>query len=291
VGRRTKQGFQSDNRTGHLNLDTATSYSYSSAKTWLERIQRQGSATEKADYSYDDSDGRVTKTTYGNGARSEYAYYASGALSKISHYANGGTLIASTAYEYDKAGNVTKCVLDDALTYNGDATVTYEYDGLHRLTREYCAPAQGSYRTGYDYRYAYDAVGNRGTKISGSGSGRYETRYGYSARNEMQTADTYQCVVEWDEETQEWVENQYYQGGYSYTYDLRGDLVTKQEHNSGYSATNSRSAGSACRAAFPRPPSRGSKCASRYTWTCRASTIAPSTSSALLTTSSRTTRT
>jgi len=81
-------------------------------------------------------------------------------------------------------------------------------------------------------------MANGSEKISGSGSGRYETRYGYSARNEMQSADTYQCVVEWDEEAQEWVENQYYQGGYSYTYDLRGDLVTKREYNSGYSATN-----------------------------------------------------
>ena len=46
--REGKAIFESENRTGYLNLDTATSYSYSSAKTWLQRIQRDTSSSESA---------------------------------------------------------------------------------------------------------------------------------------------------------------------------------------------------------------------------------------------------
>ena len=181
AGRRTKQAFKSENRTGYLNLDTYQTYAYNSTKQWLSKIQRESSASEKADYFYDDTDGHVTKMSYGNGARAEYGYDASGALTRISHYNGSGTLIASVGYEYDAAGNVTKAALDDSLTYSGDATVSYEYDGLYRLTREYCAPAQGSYRAGYDYKYMYDAVGNRTKKQDSNGT----TSYSYSARNEL----------------------------------------------------------------------------------------------------------
>ena len=59
--------------------------------------------------------------TYGNGARAEYGYDASGAVTKVSHFSNGGTLIASVAYSYDVAKNVAQAVLDDSLTYPGDA--------------------------------------------------------------------------------------------------------------------------------------------------------------------------
>jgi len=93
-------------------------------------------------------------------------------------------VIASAAYEYDLAGNVTKAVLDDGLTNPGDATVTYQYDDLHRLTREYCTPADGSSRKEYGYEYWYDEVGNR-TKMRFYDGSWVTKTYDYSARNEL----------------------------------------------------------------------------------------------------------
>jgi hypothetical protein len=143
MAHRTKLLFKSENRTGYLNLDTYQAYSYDSTKHRLTQIQRESDAAQKAQYFYDDTDGRLTKMAYGNNARAEYGYDASGALTKISHFgrvSDQDTLIASVAYAYDLAGNVTRALLDDSLTYYGDAEVTYQYDDLHRLTREYCDP-------------------------------------------------------------------------------------------------------------------------------------------------------
>jgi len=67
-----------------------------------------------------------------------------------------------------------------------------------------------------------DAVGNRTGKTDGSGFGRYETTYSYSPRNELLGEGTYR--VEEDEQGEElWV----YVGGWTYSYDLRGNMVTK----------------------------------------------------------------
>ena len=106
---RTKQAFKSENRTGYFNLGTSTTFTYDADKQWLNQVARggAGNSSQKADYEYDDSDGYVTKITYGNGAYAIYAYDGSGALTKISHYDAGATLMASNAYEFDAAGNVT----------------------------------------------------------------------------------------------------------------------------------------------------------------------------------------
>jgi len=222
AGRRTKQGFHSDNRTGYLALDTTQSYSYDPDKKWLKTIARDGSSNEGTTYTYDSANGRLTRMDYGNGAHVEYTYFGSGAVKKISHLSTTGTLIASVEYDYDLAGNVLSVVLDDSLRYPGDATISYTYDDLHRLTRETCVPSQGSYRVPYDYRYTYDPVGNRTGKTDGTGFGRYETEYSYSARNELLGEGTYR--VEEDEQGEEnWV----YVGGWSYAYDLRGNMVKK----------------------------------------------------------------
>ena len=69
--------------------------------------------------------------------------------------------MASVAYAYDLAGNVTTATLSDDLTYKGNAVVSYQYDDLYRLTRESCKPDTGSSRKEYGYEYWYDAGGNR----------------------------------------------------------------------------------------------------------------------------------
>jgi len=186
AGRRSKQRFKSEDRTGYLNLDTTQSYAYDATKYWLRTVSRDGAAQEWAQYDYDTSTGRLTAMTYGNGASVAYEYYPSGALRKISHRNGSGVLIASVVYYYDKAGNVTAAVLDDALTYNGDATVTYQYDNLHRLTKEQCTPAPGSSRFAYTWEYWYDAVGNR-TRLRRTDPWctNREMVFEYSPRNEL----------------------------------------------------------------------------------------------------------
>ncbi len=71
AGRRTKQRFESANRTGYLNLDTYQTYTYNSTKMQLDQIKRDNDNAQKADYSYD-TDGHVTKALYGNGAGATY---------------------------------------------------------------------------------------------------------------------------------------------------------------------------------------------------------------------------
>ena len=237
VGRRTKLLFKSENRTGYLNLDTYQTYSYN-ANQQLSRIQRDADSAKAAVYTYD-SDGRVTRVSDNTyyGSWSSYGYDASGALTKIGHYSgfHSDSPIATLAYQYDAAGNVTRLEWDDDLdnanTWNlqsGRATITYQYDDLYRLTREYCSPGSNSHRRQYGDEYWYDAVGNR-TKM------RY---YNVDHQEEV-----------WDEELQDWVwvtspawEETSYQ--YSsrneltrttfegtddtiYTYDLRGNLTKK----------------------------------------------------------------
>jgi len=214
-----------------LNLDTYQSYSYNSSQQ-LSKIQRESSSEEKAECFYD-SDGRLTKMTYGTGAQSEYGYNGSGALTKISHYIGSMTKIASVAYGYDAAGNVTQAVLDDDLANPGDATVAYQYDNLHRLTREYCTPAEGSGRLKYGYQYYYDAVGNR-TKMEeykpywNEETEQYDwlwkpTSYEYSSRNELTKVSQEDWSYDWD--NHEWYLAS--SGECNYTYDLRGNLTKK----------------------------------------------------------------
>jgi len=94
--------------------------------------------------------------------------------------------MASTGYEYDKAGNPTKVRLDDSLQYNGDANVYYYYDNCHRLTRENCVPDGGSSRFAFDYRYEYDSVGNMTRRVvTNPWYTNREERMLYSPRNEL----------------------------------------------------------------------------------------------------------
>ena len=199
AGRRTRQDLESTSRTGYLNLvGYYQLYYYNSTKYWLTKIYRD--SVENAAYQYNDNDGRMTKTTYGSGARAEYGYDKSGGLTKITHYSvSGTTVVASVAYQYDLAANVTKATLADTLHFKGDATVAYAYDGVNRLTREACAP-QSSYRKAYRNLFWYDEVGNRTKLMYYDGSATATTTYLYSDRNELTKATVggNDTIYKWD---------------------------------------------------------------------------------------------
>ena len=185
-----------------------------------------------------------TERLYGNRTYVTYGYDASGVLTKISHYVfsyPSDTLIASNGYEYDAAGNVTRMVLDDELGAGktGDATITYEYDSLYRLTKEYCNPAVGSQRTKYTNQFWFDSVGNR-TKLryTDPWSQTWDSEYSYSARNELtaysdgvsgMSWELYydargNLTRKWDTENESRYEEEYVYTDYSW--DSR-DLLTK----------------------------------------------------------------
>ena len=152
----------------------------------------------------------------------------------LSAIQRSGSSMEKAEHFYDETGgHVTQAVLDDDLANPGDATVAYQYDNLHRLTREYCAPAEGSGRLKYGYQYYYDAVGNR-TKMEeykpywNEETEQYDwlwkpTSYQYSSRNEL----TKVSQEDWyyDSDTQEWYLAS--SGGWDQLYDLRGNLTKK----------------------------------------------------------------
>ena len=235
AGRRTKLSFKSANRAGYLNLDTSQTYSYDSNKHRLVQTQREPSGEERAEYYYDDTDGRLTKVTYGTAARVEYGYNASGALTKIWHFSCSwpSSPIAVLGYQYDSAGNVTQLSLDDDLDaplgwniHSGRGTVSYQYDDLYRLTREYCSPGNNSYRREYGYEYWYDAVGNR-TKM------RFYNVYHEQVWNEE--TEEWEWVPDWETTTYQYSSRNELTKTYedasdtttTFSYDLRGNLTKR----------------------------------------------------------------
>ena len=108
-------------------------------------------------------------------------------------YPNGVT----TTYGYDKANHVTSIkalkgtttVMSFTYTYNGNLKAsatdannnptTYTYDALNRLS-EALVKNSGGTQIG-DYKYAYDAAGNR-TSANVNGT---ITTYSYNAANEL----------------------------------------------------------------------------------------------------------
>jgi RHS repeat-associated protein len=184
-------------------------------------------------YTYDDA-GRLATLTDQNSHATTYAYDARGLLSQVAYPESntgenltrdaqgritqvndvGGptTPLASYAYTYDKAGNVTQ--VDEAASESAALT----YDSLNRLTREnWTGP------TATDRTYTYDVAGNRLTSVIDGTT----TSYTYDAGGEMQSA-----------------------GAATYGYDSNGDQTTKTVGESttsyGYDAAgNQTSAGGA----------------------------------------------
>ncbi len=128
------------------------SYGFNAVNLATSVVEPGGHTTT---FGYDDDDNRTT-TTYPNGVAQRAAYDASGRLTSIDG-AKGTTVLTRFAYDYARSGADTD--LRHSVTDKDNRTTTYAYDALDRLIQAKTTTSSGSVVD--DFRYGYDAVGNR----------------------------------------------------------------------------------------------------------------------------------
>ncbi len=115
----------------------------------------------RADYVYLDNRDLVASITYGNGTMIVYEYDNADRLTVIKHWVDGQpNPFLRMDYTFDGRNLITQVIeTDESGTVT---TVTFVYDARRRLTHE-TRVSGGPIE--YDLEYAYDAGGNRTTKI------------------------------------------------------------------------------------------------------------------------------
>jgi len=133
------------NRTGLTLPDGRTlAYTYDNANQLTKLVSPLGTMTT----AYDNA-GRPTLVTRPNGTKTTVAFDSANELTGLVTKAGSATL-ATFAYSYDSASNVSKRIQ----SLNGTSTTsTYAYDPLRRLTSDVGGPLPST--------YTYDAAGNR----------------------------------------------------------------------------------------------------------------------------------
>ena len=105
--------------------------------------------------------GKIGRVDHENGTNTIYQYDPESArLTKITTHDPSGQVandIQRKSYEYSGAGNIETIVDEE----DSNKSYTYEYDGLHRLTKE-------KINGGTNATYTYNAVGNIMSKVVGS---------------------------------------------------------------------------------------------------------------------------
>jgi RHS repeat-associated protein len=137
----------------------------------------------------------------GSGATVTHTYASSGTYTATVTAANGVSVVTATT-----TVEVTPAFVQTT------RTITYTYDGLHRLTA-------ADYSTGEQYAYQYDAVGNRVALTDTTGT----TTYTYDAANrltQIQLPDSSIQAYTWDARG-----NLLTTGAFTYTYDAAGRMV------------------------------------------------------------------
>ena len=222
----------------------------------LGRVRKTTTETGKTvDYAYN-SDGQLASTTSGN-LRYDYLYDSLGRLIRSSTH-NGSTLKLETRQQYDDSNRLSKQNInlvdsqyEVRYTYNNKGLLTntsysslpdltYDYDGLQRLTTSEntvrtrtdtyqpntnlvnkISYTGGSSFTPFDLEYTYDDYGNI-TSVT-AGSVFYNQAYTYDAQGQLTNA-TINNVA------------------YAYTYDTAGNLLTAKnktgDHTYVYGDTN-----------------------------------------------------
>jgi RHS repeat-associated protein len=106
---------------------------------------------------------RLFRRTNGNGTYATFAYDRVRRVTDIAHrLSSDDSLLTGFSYTYDRVGNHTT-----ETAQPGDATTTYTYDSLYRLT--------GIQDPSSSVQYTYDATGNRTRVTEGGGSTSYAT--------------------------------------------------------------------------------------------------------------------
>lgn len=105
--------------------------------------------------------GQSAGWTYGNGRQLSRSANLDYRISKVQDSASGGL---SVGFEFDWVGNVAKLTQGNAAT----PTITFDYDGLNRLTALRDGPTQAAIEA-----YSYDATGNRLSMTTSTGTQNY----------------------------------------------------------------------------------------------------------------------
>jgi YD repeat-containing protein len=142
--------------TRSSNMDgVSVNYNYDAVNR-LESVVDNRLASGTTTYGYDGV-GNVLGSAAANGVQSAYSYDALDRLMQLTHI-KGGTL-ASYTHTLDPTGRRL------SVTENNGRVVNYTYDALYRLTNETVTGATPATGNGF-VGYAYDAVGNRLSRIS-----------------------------------------------------------------------------------------------------------------------------
>lgn len=210
--------------TGATGGGSTIALTYDALGRALSSSETIGATTRAVDYEY--NSGRLKKITYPGGTVASYSFDAAGRISGVDNKST--PLLASVNYvpfgamdgftfshgpvvqrHHDLAGRT------DVLTtkpYSANLTTTaYEYDALSRLVRAQVSDSR-------DYRYGYDATGNRTSSTLNSAV----TNYGYVANSHRLDETTGAVAQNYDYDA---MGNTIERGGNTLTYDARGRLV------------------------------------------------------------------
>jgi RHS repeat-associated protein len=140
------------NLTSVTDATGTVSYGYNPVNLVTSVVEPGGHTTT---FAYDDDDNRTT-TAYPNGVTQRVTYDASDRLTSIEG-TKGASVLTRFAYTYAASGSDTG--LRRSVTDKDNNTTAYSYDALDRLTQAKTTSSSGSILD--DFRYAWDAVGNR----------------------------------------------------------------------------------------------------------------------------------
>ena len=119
-------------------------------------------------YTYDFFD-RLTKKTAETGTAAEYVYNSQDQLVRLTDYLSGNT----TEYTYDLLGRLT----GSRTNGNNDVRAEYSYDKYNRWTGQTNITSGGSHAYGVEY--------GEDNLVTASNQGRFSFRYGYDNLNRM----------------------------------------------------------------------------------------------------------
>lgn len=149
-----------------------------------------GSSTDTVSYGYVDDGSAVTHTetiTFPGGATETFTLDQSGKLTKVETKSSGGTVLSRRSYTYDLSALHTGRV--QTMTDLAGNTTTYTYtdtttgDDVGRLWKAVTRNSGGTITTQYDY--AYEAAGNRTTRVKTDSGGTTTTTYKYNNDNQL----------------------------------------------------------------------------------------------------------
>jgi RHS repeat-associated protein len=189
----------------------------------------------RADFTYRDDGSLDTVKRYSNVSgttkvgETDYLYDAAGRTTGINEYNGSGTALASYAYDYDPANNVTAAVIDgtpqdytydadNQLLADGTTTVTYDATG-NRDNGGNTPGSANQLSSDGTWSYTYNDEGDLTKKSKGASAETWT--YGYDNKNELT-----------------WAEDRATDGGtllqrVEFQYDVYGDRVQKAVDSNG----------------------------------------------------------